>query len=63
MSFMSKRIRAAERFGFVSLAIALVAWPAFALAAADPDRIAVNVDQAKLVKLPVGIATIVAATR
>jgi hypothetical protein len=36
-----------------------VAWPALGLAAADPDRIAVNVDQAKLVKLPAGIATIV----
>ncbi len=34
-------------------------WPALATAAPDPDRIAVNVDQAKLVKLPGGIATIV----
>nr|WP_076860832.1 pilus assembly protein N-terminal domain-containing protein [Bradyrhizobium mercantei] len=33
--------------------------PALATAAPDPDRIAVNVDQAKLVKLPGGIATIV----
>ena len=59
MSFKSQRIRAAARFGFASLAIAFVAWPALGLAAADPDRIAVNVDQAKLVKLPAGIATIV----
>ena len=59
MSFKSQRIRAAARFGFASLQSAFVAWPALGLAAADPDRIAVNVDQAKLVKLPAGIATIV----
>jgi Flp pilus assembly secretin CpaC len=59
MSFKSQRIRAAARLGFASLAIAFVAWPVLGLAAADPDRIAVNVDQAKLVKLPAGIATIV----
>ena len=59
MSFKSQRIRAAARFGFASLAIAFLASPAPSLAAADPDRIAVNVDQAKLVKLPAGIATIV----
>jgi Flp pilus assembly secretin CpaC len=59
MSSKSQRIRVAARFGFASLAIAFVVWPALGLAAADPDRIAVNVDQAKLVKLPAGIATIV----
>ena len=37
----------------------MLLWPAVATAAPDPDRIAVNVDQAKLVKLPSGIATIV----
>ncbi|KWV44758.1 pilus assembly protein CpaC [Bradyrhizobium macuxiense] len=37
----------------------MLLWPAISSAAPDPDRIAVNVDQAKLVKLPSGIATIV----
>ena len=59
MSFKSQRMRAAARFGFSFLAITVLSWPAAALAAPDPDKIAVNVDQAKLVKLPSGIATIV----
>ncbi|WP_050422171.1 pilus assembly protein N-terminal domain-containing protein [Bradyrhizobium tropiciagri] len=59
MSFQSQRIRAVARIGFISLAAALLLGPALATAAPDPDRIAVNVDQAKLVKLPGGIATIV----
>ena len=59
MSFQSHRIRAVTRIGFISLAAAVLLSPAFATAAPDPDRIAVNVDQAKLVKLPGGIATIV----
>ena len=58
MSFQSQRLRAVTRIGFISLAAAVL-WPALASAAPDPDRIAVNVDQAKLVKLPGGIATIV----
>ena len=37
----------------------MLLWPAVSLAAPDPDRIAVNVDQAKLVKLPAKVATIV----
>jgi putative type II/III system pilus formation protein len=48
-----------QRFGFSLLAIAMLLWPALGSAAPDPDRIAVNVDQAKLVKLPAGITTIV----
>ncbi|MGN1287215.1 MAG: pilus assembly protein N-terminal domain-containing protein [Bradyrhizobium sp.] len=59
MSFQSQRIRAVARIGFISLAAAVLLGPALATAAPDPDRIAVNVDQAKLVKLPGGIATIV----
>ena len=59
MSFKSQRIRARARFGFGALAIAVLAWPAISLAASDPDRISVNVDQAKLVKLPSRVATIV----
>jgi len=59
MSFQSQRIRAVARIGFISMAAAMLLGPALATAAPDPDRIAVNVDQAKLVKLPGGIATIV----
>lgn len=59
MSFQSQRIRAVARIGFISLAAAMLLGPVLATAAPDPDRIAVNVDQAKLVKLPGGIATIV----
>src|SRR6201993_991578 len=59
MSFQSQRIRAVTRIGFISMAAAMLLGPALATAAPDPDRIAVNVDQAKLVKLPGGIATIV----
>jgi Flp pilus assembly secretin CpaC len=51
------RNRAAARAGLLSLAAGLVMWPAFVLAA--PEAVAVNVDQAKLVKLPGKVATIV----
>lgn len=53
MSFKS------QRTGFRSLVAGLLLWPAIALAAPDPDRIAVYVDQAKLVKLPAKVSTIV----
>jgi len=59
MSFESQRIRARARFGLRSLATAILLWPAVCLAASDPDRIAVYVDQAKLVKLPAKVSTIV----
>ena len=59
MSFQTQRIRAVARIGLISLAAAMLLWPAISSAAPDPDKIAVNVDQAKLVKLPSGIATIV----
>ncbi|MBR0691838.1 pilus assembly protein N-terminal domain-containing protein [Bradyrhizobium lablabi] len=59
MSFQSQRICAGARFGLISLAAAILLWPAVSTAAPDPDKISVNVDQAKLVKLPTGIATIV----
>ncbi|MBR0873803.1 pilus assembly protein N-terminal domain-containing protein [Bradyrhizobium tropiciagri] len=59
MSFKSQRIRAVTRVGIIFAAAAMLLWPAVSTAAPDPDRIAVNVDQAKLVKLPTGIATIV----
>jgi Flp pilus assembly secretin CpaC len=53
MSFKFKRI------GLRSLAAGLLLWPAVCLAAPDPERIAVFVDQAKLVKLPAKVSTIV----
>ena len=57
MSFSSLRPRARAFSVFRSLAIGILLWPAAALAASD--TIAVNVDQAKLVKLPTRVATIV----
>jgi len=59
MSLKSQRIGARARFGLRSLATAILLWPAVCLAAPDPDRIAVFVDQAKLVKLPAKVSTIV----
>src|SRR6187397_366917 len=59
MSFTSQRTRARARFGFRSLAAGILLWPAVGLAAPDPDRIAVYVDQAKLVRLPAKVSTIV----
>src|SRR4029078_12508015 len=58
-SCKSQRIRARARFGLRSLAAGLLLWAAVSLAARDPDRIAVYVDQAKLVKLPAKVSTIV----
>jgi Flp pilus assembly secretin CpaC len=52
-------MRAVARFASTVVALAVLAWPAAGRAAADPDKISVNVDQAKLVKLPSGISTIV----
>jgi hypothetical protein len=45
------------RLALSSLAIGLVSWPLAALT--EPNTVAVNVDQAKLVKLPSRVATIV----
>jgi Flp pilus assembly secretin CpaC len=59
MSFSSLRTRARVSFGFRSLAMGILLWPAVALADPSVDPIAVNVDQAKLVKLPTHVATIV----
>ena len=56
------RNRAAARLRFRFIALGLLLWPALALAAPVPpipDSIAVNVDQAKLVRLPGKVATIV----
>src|SRR2546430_15329349 len=62
MSFESQRVRARARFGLRSLATAILWWPAVCLATPDPDRIAVYVDQAKLVKRPAKVSTIVVGT-
>ncbi len=51
------RVRAFS--GLRSLAIGILLWPVAALAEPSGDAIAVNVDQAKLVKLPSRVATIV----
>jgi hypothetical protein len=59
MSFSSLRRRARASFGFRSLAIGMLLWPAAVMAEPSMDAIAVNVDQAKLVKLPTRVATIV----
>jgi hypothetical protein len=59
MLFKFQRIRARARFGLRSLAAGILLWPAVCLATPDPDRIAVYVDQAKLVKLPAKVSTIV----
>src|SRR5882762_6031906 len=59
MSFKVQRIRARARFGLRFLVAGILLWPAVCLAAPDPDRISVYVDQAKLVKLPAKVSTIV----
>ena len=59
MSFSSLRMRARALSGFRSLAIGILLWPAASFAEPSPDAIAVNVDQAKLVKLSGRVATIV----
>jgi Flp pilus assembly secretin CpaC len=46
-------------FTFRSLAAGMLLWPVVAVAEPSADAIAVNVDQARLVKLPARVATIV----
>ena len=59
MSFSCLRMRSRALFSFRSLAIGVLLWPVAALAAPAADTVLVNVDQAKLVKLPGRVATIV----
>src|SRR4051794_13955719 len=59
MSFSLLRRRVRAPFGLRSLAIGILLWPAIAIAEPTADMIAVNVDQAKLVKIPTRVATIV----
>jgi hypothetical protein len=59
MSLSSLRTRARAVFGFRSLAIGILLCPTASLAEAPPKAIGVNMDQARLVKLPARVATIV----
>jgi len=59
MSFSSLRIRVRAFLGFRLLAIGILLWPLAALAEPSGDIITVNVDQAKLIRLPTRVATIV----
>jgi Pilus formation protein N terminal region len=65
MVFQCLRTRHGAFSGFRVLAVGMVVWPALALADPAPipipmpDAIDVNVDQAKLVKLPTRVSTIV----
>src|ERR1700726_2559392 len=59
MSLSSLRVRVRALPGLRSLAIGILLWPLAALAEPSGDTIAVNVDQAKLVRLPGRVATIV----
>jgi Flp pilus assembly secretin CpaC len=61
MSFSSVRMRVRAPFAIRSVAIGMLLWPLAAIAEPTPavDAIAVNVDQAKLVRLPGKVATIV----
>jgi Flp pilus assembly secretin CpaC len=59
MAFSSLRNRAFARSGFVALAAGILLWPAVSPAAPVTETVAVSVDQAKLVKLPGKISTIV----
>src|ERR1700676_731700 len=60
MSFSSLRTRTRANSRLRSLAIGILLWPAAAMAGPmTADVVAVNVDQAKLVKLPARVATIV----
>jgi hypothetical protein len=54
---MRTRVRAS--LVFRSVAIGMLLWPVAAVAEPTADAIAVNVDQAKLVRLPTRVATIV----
>ena len=53
------RVRARAFFVFLSFAVGILLCPAAALAGTTDEAVAVNVDQAKLVKLPERVATIV----
>src|SRR6476620_1265065 len=55
----SLRMRARASFGFRSLAIGILLCPVAALAEPAPAAIGVNIDQARLIRLPARVATLV----
>ncbi len=59
MSLRSLPFLARACLGLPSLAAAILLWPAAVIAEPSANTIAVNVDQARLVKLPARVATIV----
>src|SRR5436305_5797629 len=59
MSFHSMRRRSRASLKVLSLGLGILACPIAAVAEPTADNIAVNVDQAKLVKLPTRVSTIV----
>jgi Flp pilus assembly secretin CpaC len=59
MSLWSLRTRMRASLVVRSLAVGMLVWPAAAFAEPTAEAIAVNVDQAKLVRLPTRVATIV----
>ena len=52
-------MRARASFGFRSLAIGILLCPVAALAEPSPAAIGVNIDQARLIRLPARVATLV----
>ncbi len=59
MSLKSLRLSVRAPFALRSLATGLLLWPLAAFAEPSVNTISVNVDQARLVKLPARVATIV----
>jgi hypothetical protein len=59
MSVRSLRTAVRAFFVFLSLAIGILSGPAIAAAAGTGDVIAVNIDQAKLIRIPDRVATII----
>ena len=59
MSVQSLRFSTRLRFAFHALAAGLLMWPIAAIAEPSANTVSVNVDQARLVKLPARVATII----
>ena len=59
MSLQSLRFSTRLRFAFQALAAGMLMWPIAAIAEPSANTVSVNVDQARLVKLPARVATIV----
>src|SRR5581483_4103435 len=59
MSLKYLRLSVRARFAFRSLTAGMLLWPLAAFAEPSVNTISVNVDQARLVKLPARVATVV----